>query len=100
MSQDKKIQYWNNIFKQQAESGLTKAEFCKANNVSISTFYAWSKKLNAVPATKKQKVIPLVLPEVIPELQLTLTLPNGYQFSFPASLAPNKLQHLLQVLAA
>jgi hypothetical protein len=33
---------------------------------------------------KKQKVVPPVFPEIKPEQQLTLTLPNGYQFSFPA----------------
>lgn len=99
MSQTKKEQYWQSIFQQQAESGLTKAAFCKVNNISLSTFYAWTKKLNSQPAAKKQKIVPLIFAEIKPDQQLTLTLPNGYQFSFPASLEPTKLQQFLHVLS-
>jgi putative transposase len=100
MSRNTKEQYWKNIFQQHAKSGLTKAEFCKNNNVTISTYYAWAKKLSTHASPKKQKVVPLVFPEIKPEQQLTLTLPNGYQFSFPDSLEPSKLQQFLHVLSA
>lgn len=102
MSQNKKEQYWQRIFQLQAESGLTKSEFCKHNKITVSSFYAWAKKLSTQPPKKlnKQKVIPLVFPETKPDQQLTLTLPNGYQFSFPASLEPTKLQQFLSVLSA
>ena len=78
MSQNKKEQYWQGVFQQQAESGLTKYEFCKRNKITVSSFYAWAKKISANPPTKlnKQKVIPLVFPETKPELQLTLTCVN------------------------
>ena len=102
MSQNKKEQYWQAIFQQQAESGLTKSEFCKRNNITLSAFYAWAKKCNVKPAKKqqKQKMIPLIFHETKPDQQLTVTLPNGYQFSFPASLEPNRLQQFLSVLSA
>ncbi|RPA22746.1 IS66 family insertion sequence hypothetical protein, partial [Shewanella psychromarinicola] len=41
MSKNDKIQYWQRIFQQQTESKLTKAEFCKTNDLTLSTFYAW-----------------------------------------------------------
>ncbi|MBL1418285.1 MAG: IS66 family insertion sequence element accessory protein TnpB [Moritella sp.] len=102
MSKSKKEQHWQRIFQLQAESRLNKSEFCKRNNIAVSTFYAWAKKLSPQPPkrTNKQKVIPLVFPETKPDQQLTLTLPNGYQFSFPASLEPSKLQQFLSVLSA
>ena len=102
MSQNKKEQHWQRIFQLQAESELNKLEFCKRNNITVSTFYAWAKKLSSQPPkrTNKQKVIPLVFPEAKLDQQLTLTLPNGYQFSFPSSLEPSKLQQFLSVLSA
>ena len=102
MSKNKKEEYWQRIFQQQAESGLTKSEFCKRNKITVSSFYAWAKKLSTQlqKRTNKQKVIPLIFSETKSDQQLTLTLPNGYQFSFPASLEPSKLQHFLSVLSA
>ena len=102
MLKSKKEQHWQRIFQLQAESGLNKSEFCKRNNITVSTFYSWVKKLSSLSPkrTNKQKVIPLVFPETKPDQQLTLTLPNGYQFSFPASLEPSKLQQFLNVLSA
>ncbi|CAG22949.1 IS66 family insertion sequence element accessory protein TnpA [Photobacterium profundum] len=102
MSPNKKEQHWQRVFQLQTESGLTKSEFCKHNQITVSSFYAWAKKLSVQPPQKlnQQKVIPLVFPETISDQQLTLSLPNGYQFSFPASLEPSKLQQFLSVLSA
>ncbi|AZG33759.1 IS66 family insertion sequence element accessory protein TnpA [Shewanella psychromarinicola] len=100
MSKNDKIQYWQRIFQQQTESKLTKAEFCKTNDLTLSTFYAWTKKLNPHSSSTKQKVVPLIFLEIKPDQPLTLALPNGYLFSFPASLAPSKLQQFLRVLSA
>ncbi|WP_446724891.1 IS66 family insertion sequence element accessory protein TnpA [Moritella sp. 36] len=37
-----------------AASGLNKSEFCKRNNIAVSTFYAWSKKLSPQPPKKNK----------------------------------------------
>jgi transposase-like protein len=102
MSQHNQEQYWQGILQQQAESGLTKSAFCRQHKITVSAFYAWAKKLSVKSPSKqvKQKVIPLMLPEAKPEQLLTLTLPNGYQLSFSASLEPSKLQQILSVMTA
>lgn len=102
MSQHKKEQHWQRIFQQHTESGLTKSEFCKRNKINVSTFYAWANKLSKKPqpTLNKPKIIPLLFPDAKQDQQLTLTLPNGYQLSFPASLEPTKLQQYLSVLSA
>ncbi|PKH08195.1 hypothetical protein [Moritella sp. Urea-trap-13] len=102
MLKSKKEQHWQRIFQLQTESGLNKLQFCKHNNISVSTFYAWATKLSSQPPkrTNKQKVIPLIFPETKSVQHLTLTLANSYQFSFPASLEPSKLQQFLSVLSA
>lgn len=100
MLQGEKIQYWEKLFVAQAASGLTKAAYCKNNQIAISTFYAWAKKINHQPKLKKPTLIPLVFSEPETDTNLALTLPNGYHFSFPASLPPDILRQFLQVLCA
>ena len=76
MSPNKKEQHWQRVFQLQTESGLTKSEFCKHNQITVSSFYAWAKKLSVQPPKKlnQQNVIPPVLPETTPDQQLTLTV--------------------------
>ena len=100
MLKDEKIQYWKKLFEAQAASGLTKAAYCKSNQIAISTFYVWTKKVNEKPQSKKPKLIPLVFSESKTDANLAFTLPNGYHFSFPASLSPDTLQQFLRVLSA
>lgn len=100
MLQDEKIQYWKKLFEAQAASGLTKAAYCKSNQIAISTFYAWAKKVKGQPKPKKPTLIPLVFSEPKVDANLAITLPNGYHFSFPASLSPDTLQQFLRVLSA
>lgn len=101
MTKTETEQHWQAIFQQQRESGLTKAKFCKLNNITASAFYAWAKKLRSQQAIDKQQVVPLVFTDIKPEpeQQLHLTLPNGYQLSFLPSLEPSKLQQFLHVLS-
>ena len=40
MTKTETEQHWQAIFQQQRESGLTKAKFCKLNNITASAFYA------------------------------------------------------------
>ena len=100
MLQDEKIQYWEKLFEAQAASGLTKAAYCKNNQIAISTFYAWTKKVKDQPKPKKPTLIPLVFSETKTDANLTLILPNGYHFSFPTSLSPDTLQQFLRVISA
>lgn len=52
MSQDGEVQYWKKRFAAQPASGLTKAAYCKKNQIAILTSYAWTKKINQQPKPK------------------------------------------------
>lgn len=47
--------YWRGVLKQQAESGLNIADFCRQESVSAPGFYAWRRKLKERDAADRQK---------------------------------------------
>jgi len=101
MKKQQKIKYWQNIFKQQQNSGLSIIKFCRDNKVNASTFYAWRKRLSgeAVPV-KPQQVIPLIIHEqpFTQSSMIKLTTPHGYQLDFDSTLTHQTLAQLLSVL--
>lgn len=101
MKAEDKHQYWQTIIEQQAESGLSKAAFCRQQQIAPATFFYWSKKLREDKPQQTQTIIPVVISEQAPstiEVQLTLTLPNGSQLAFPDSLDPARLQQFARAL--
>ncbi|MFC0179261.1 IS66 family insertion sequence element accessory protein TnpA [Thorsellia kenyensis] len=53
MTSQEKQQYWSQLFEQQAQSGLTITDFCKANKINISTYYNWRQKLTDIPSSPR-----------------------------------------------
>jgi len=102
MTPQQKRQYWQSQLQAQADSGLSKATFCQRNDIRPSTFYYWASKLREETDVRQHQTIhPLVVsaPEdSAPEQGLTLTLPNGCQLTFPATLAPDTLQRFVAAL--
>ena len=93
--------YWQEMIEKQANSGLTKIDFFKLNNINPATYYYWFKKINSQKEQIKHQVLPVILaqPPSIPSAQsIELLLPNGYQLSFEASITPTYLKHVLAVL--
>ncbi|WP_099610698.1 IS66 family insertion sequence element accessory protein TnpA [Vibrio fujianensis] len=45
MNQSNKTQFWAEIIEQQSMSELSIVAFCKANQLTVNTFYYWRKKL-------------------------------------------------------
>ncbi|NQY89363.1 MAG: IS66 family insertion sequence element accessory protein TnpB [Colwellia sp.] len=96
MNKQQKIKHWKNIFAQQQRSDLTIIQFCRVNNVNVSTFYAWRKRLSdkALPV-KQQQVIPLVIHAQ--SSMIKLTTPSRYQLNFESTLKHQTLAQLLSV---
>jgi hypothetical protein len=93
--------YWQSVIEKQANSGLTKIEFFKLNNINPATYYYWFKKLNSQQKQSHLQVLPVVVtqpPSISSSQPIELLLPNGYQLSFEASIEPTYLKHVLAVL--
>lgn len=105
MSRTEKCHQWQSIIDRQANSGLSKAAFCRQEVISLATFYYWSKQLREQSDVPMQTVIPLRLDSSPAAAlrseseQLVLTLPNGNQLAFPATLAPARLQQFVMALS-
>ncbi|WP_404842780.1 IS66 family insertion sequence element accessory protein TnpA [Colwellia sp. BRX10-4] len=41
MNKQQKIKHWYNIFEHQQRSDFTIIQFCRDNNINVSTFYGW-----------------------------------------------------------
>ena len=75
-------QQWQQVIEAQRSSGMTIVQFCKAHKINPSTFYAYRKKCNDMPAleaTSQWLPLDTILPEVpdTKQWQIELRLPNG-----------------------
>ncbi len=102
MTHQEKCRYWQTQLAVQVQSGLSKAAFCRREQLSLSSFHYWTSKLSAQTAMPEHRLIPVRVCDESPraEPMLTLTSPGGWQLSFPASTPAETLLLLMPVLTA
>ncbi|KGJ97958.1 IS66 family insertion sequence element accessory protein TnpA [Thalassotalea sp. ND16A] len=104
MDINQKKQHWLTVIEQQKQSGLSISSFCKNNQITVSTFYLWKKRLSEDKADepaldKKHQLVPLfVTDSVQSNSTITLTTPDGYQLSFGEQLSPTSLSAFVKAL--
>ena len=92
---------WKSLIVEQEKSGLSQKEFCNQRGLVLSQFvyYRCSKNKGtkaAEPALKPVKVISKEPSAVSGDIRLSL--PNGFQCSFPCSLDAIQIKRLVEVL--
>lgn len=100
MNQSNKPQLWAEIIEQQSQSELSIVAFCKANQLTVSTFYYWRKKLYG--GALQQMVHPVLI-EDSPKSRghrqsVILSLPTGMTVELPADMPAHQIQKWLQAL--
>ena len=50
MKPEDRIEYWNLVMSDFKESGLTRREYCKENDIKVSTFDYWKRRLSDINA--------------------------------------------------
>lgn len=103
MATHKSSAHWQSVFQAQRESGLSIVRFCKFNNINISTYYAWRKKLaetQQAPNKKSHQLVPLFInePTTSHASSLMIATPRGYQLTFDETIAVDKLQQIIGLL--
>ena len=77
---------WQNLIGQQQESGVSQKAFCELNNICLSTFTLWKRKLTVTPPTQQSVAgpewieFPANLDCAVPEQSkwdMELELPGG-----------------------
>jgi hypothetical protein len=95
---------WESLIAEQEKSGLTQGKFCMQHDLGLSQFvYQRSMLKNkdkviqtAEPALKPVKVIGKEPSSTSGDIRLSL--PNGFQCSFPCSLDVSQVKRLVEVL--
>ena len=71
-------QQWQKLVLGQPTSGLSVSQYCKNNNINISNFYAWRKRLNS-QESPKPGFLRLNKPSFLTLRDLRIETPNGYK---------------------
>ena len=94
---------WNNLIAEQEKSGLSQKEFCNQRGLVLSQFVYYRCSRNkgkpaksTEPALKPVKVIGKEPSTISGDIRLSL--PNGFQCSFPCSLDVIQVKRLVEVL--
>lgn len=84
-----KRRQWIERFQRYSESGLTVTAFCRAESVSVPSFYLWRKKIAAAGDDAHQfsrRRRPAFVPvQIASATQIEIHFPNGARVHLPAS---------------
>ncbi len=63
MSKDERVEYWGMVLEEFRESGLSKTEYCRNNDIPVSTLNYWNKRLSEEAVNENGQFAELILPE-------------------------------------
>ena len=95
---------WRQLVEDQNKSGLTQKIFCQQHNISLSQFiyYNCLLKNKDNPTVKKPPAFASVKisdkSTITSSREIKLSLPNGFQFTFPSDLDVAQIKRLVEVL--
>ncbi len=80
-----KVALWRKRLRDFPNSGLTVAQFCAQEGVSVPSFYQWRRKLNQHPDPTRESPPAFQPISVVPCGIITLLFPNGTWLEVPAA---------------
>ena len=100
-SENKSQTDWKGLIAEQENSGLSQKEFCNQRGLVLSQFVyhrCSSKNKDKNTRTTKPVLKPVKVVGNESYGDIRLSLPNGFQCSFPCSLDMNQIKRLVEVL--
>ncbi len=78
MSREERQEYWELVISEFSESGLTKTDYCKNNEIPVSTFNYWENRLKELGETNDgSRFVELKVHDgVSPRIQLAESFPT------------------------
>jgi hypothetical protein len=95
-----KAEYWSEHIRRWQDSGLSKVEYCRQNNLTKHAFYYWRKKLKQ-SNQGESPVVPLSfrIGDLAPNRQsFVLTVGQGYHVAIQGDFDPPVLKKLIKTL--
>ena len=74
---------WSEILRRFESSGLDRSEFCRREDVAVSSFQRWRHRLGSIAAAEFVELVPTSSPSVpSSSWSLEVSLPNGVCLRF------------------
>jgi len=94
---------WRQLVEEQNKSGMTQKIFCNQHNISLSQFIYYNclfKNKDNLPVKKSPSFAPVKISDKnnMTSGEIKLSLPNGFQFTFPSDLDVIQIKRLIEVL--
>jgi transposase-like protein len=103
----KREAFWRGVLKRHARSGHSVRAFCRREQLSEPSFYAWRRTIQERDTTGQHSPRPAFLPAAIsptirdaapPDSGLVIELRGGRRLRLPASMAAARVAELVQAL--
>ena len=103
-SQEIRPNHWTNLVAEQETSGISQKEFCNQRGLVLAQFVYYRCRLKnkekeakiSQPSFKPVKVVCKEAAQATGDIKLSL--PNGFQFSFPCYIDSAQVKRLVEVL--
>ena len=98
LNHNQRMAHWSKQVEACRNSGLTVAQWCSENNVAVSTYYSWQRKLfqNLVVPTD---VCFAELPAAVPDSPKTVTIRcRDFTIELDSSTEPSVLRTVIEAL--
>jgi hypothetical protein len=91
---------WQALIDEQEKSGLSQAAFCKLHNLTFSHFTYYRTRFRGRQQAPKQSsgtFAPMSIAKASVTNEVRLSLPSGFQCSFPIDIDPMRVKELLGI---
>ena len=97
-----KTDFWRSALQRQPHSGLTVKDFCQSIGVSVPSFYAWKKKLNAQPQDSSDELVPVTVlaANASSPHPIEIVTPTGFTLRVAATIDRRQLAELIDAVEA
>lgn len=99
-STNKRHEKWKHIIEAQEASGLSQEKFCEQENISTSSLGCYRGLFRGKKKIKKPIGTCMLVnsPKSVSTSEIRLTLPNGFQCTFPCDFEPSRLKEWVGAL--
>lgn len=103
-NQEQRHTQWRQLVEEQEKSGLSQKEFCNQQQLVLSKFVYYRCLLKKQDNILQKNTLPFMPVKVVNKEinivpgEIKLSLPNGFQFSFPSHLDVAHIKRLAEAL--
>jgi hypothetical protein len=95
--------HWQHLLEQFEQSGLSVRAFCAEKCISANSLYQWRKKLQSLPDSLTNAIIPVKLVSAQSESAISsrfvqIMTPNGFSIRVDSAMRSNELSAIIRAI--